>query len=150
VTRARKQGATLTLDCPAGIDVVMADERRLRQAPFNLVSNALKYMVGEGEIVLGARWEDSELVLSVADSGSGISQEDQARVFEKFERGGNAARAPGLGIGLSLVKSFIELHGGRIELSSAPGQGTTVTCRLPAQVVPEIAQPEPAEKPAAE
>jgi len=148
--RARKQGATLTLDCPASIGVVMADERRLRQALFNLVSNAMKYMVGEGEIVLGARWDDDELLLSVADSGSGISPEDQARVFEKFERGGNAARASGLGIGLSLVKSFIELHGGRIEMTSVPGQGTTVTCRLPMQAVPQIAQPEPAEKPAAE
>lgn len=148
--RARKQGATLTLDCPAGIGVVMADERRLRQALFNLVSNAMKYMVGEGEIVLGARWDEGELVLSVADSGSGISLEDQARVFEKFERGGNAARASGLGIGLSLVKSFIELHGGRIEMTSLPGQGTTVTCRLPMQAVPQLAEPAPAEKPAAE
>ncbi len=148
--RARKQGAKLTLDCPAAIGVVMADERRLRQALFNLVSNAMKYMVGEGEIVLGARWDEGDLVLSVADSGSGISAEDQARVFEKFERGGNANRTSGLGIGLSLVKSFIELHGGRIELISTPGQGTTVACRLPMQAVPQIVQPEPAEKPAAE
>ena len=143
--RARKQGATLTLDCPAAIGVVMADERRLRQALFNLASNAMKYMVGEGEIVLGARWNEGELVLSVADSGSGISPEDQARVFEKFERGSNANRISGLGIGLSLVKSFIELHGGRIELISMPGQGTTVACRLPAQAVPQIVQSPPAE-----
>jgi len=148
--RARKQGATLTLDCPAGIGVVMADERRLRQALFNLVSNAMKYMAGAAEIVLGACWENGELVLSVADSGSGILPEDQARVFEKFDRGGNANRASGLGIGLSLVKSFIELHGGRIDLISMPGHGTTVYCRLPAQEVPQIAQPEEAAKPAAE
>ncbi|HEY4134442.1 MAG TPA: ATP-binding protein [Alphaproteobacteria bacterium] len=142
--RARKQGASLTLDCPANIGVVMADERRLRQALFNLVSNAMKYMVGEGEIVLSAHWDETELVLAVADSGSGISPEDQARVFEKFERGSNAARASGLGIGLSLVKSFIELHGGRIELQSEPGKGTVVVCRLPAQSVPQMIQPAPA------
>ncbi|MFN4281691.1 MAG: ATP-binding protein [Alphaproteobacteria bacterium] len=148
--RARNQGAALELDCPAGIGVVMADERRLRQALFNLVSNAMKYMAGGGEIVLGARWEEGELILSVADSGLGIAPEDQARVFEKFERGGNANRASGLGIGLSLVKSFIELHGGRIELVSTPGQGTVVSCRLPLQPAAQIAQPEDVAKPAAE
>ncbi|HEU0071213.1 MAG TPA: ATP-binding protein [Alphaproteobacteria bacterium] len=148
--RARKQGVALTLDCPATIGVVMADERRLRQALFNLVSNSLKYMAGEGEIVLGARWDEGELLLSVSDSGAGIAPEDQARVFEKFERGGNANRASGLGIGLSLVKSFIELHGGRIELVSAPGQGTVVTCHLPAQPVPQMIQPAGASEPAAE
>jgi signal transduction histidine kinase len=73
------------------------------------------------------------VVLAVADTGPGIRREDQSRVFEKFERGhSGGGRVPGLGIGLSLVKSFIELHGGRIELQSEPGKGTTVYCRLPA------------------
>lgn len=133
--RARKHGIALTLDCAADIGTVVADERRLRQALFNLVSNAVKYTGDQGQVVLRARREGQEVVLSVSDTGPGISPEDQPRVFEKFERGGHTGggRVPGLGIGLSLVKSFIELHGGRIELQSEPGKGTIVTCRLPAQ-----------------
>lgn len=131
--RARKQNIALTLDCPSNIGAVMADERRLRQALFNLVSNALKYTGPQGEVVLRAYREAEEMILSVTDTGPGISLEDQSRVFEKFERGQSAGgRVPGLGIGLSLVKSFIELHGGRIELQSEPGKGTVVMCRLPA------------------
>jgi signal transduction histidine kinase len=140
--RARKQGITLSFDCAPDIGAVMADERRLRQALFNLVSNAIKYTGPRGQVVLRADRDDDEVVLSVADTGPGISAEDQTRVFEKFERGGHTGggRVPGLGIGLSLVKSFIELHGGRIELQSEPGKGTIVTCRLPAQAAEALRQ----------
>ena len=132
--RARKQNISLILDCAPNIGIVMADERRLRQALFNLVSNALKYSGPQGEVVLRAHREADEMVMSVADTGPGISPEDQSRVFEKFERGRpTGGRVPGLGIGLSLVKSFIELHGGSIELQSEPGKGTVVICRLPAK-----------------
>ena len=72
------------------------------------------------------------LLLTVADTGVGIPIADQARVFEKFERG---VRQPGAGLGLSLVKSLIELHGGAVVIESASGQGTRITCRLP------VAQP---------
>jgi signal transduction histidine kinase len=131
--RARKQGIALSLDCAPNIGTVIADERRLRQALFNLVSNAIKYTGPQGQVVLRAYREGHEVVLAVADTGPGIRREDQSRVFEKFERGhSGGGRVPGLGIGLSLVKSFIELHGGRIELQSEPGKGTTVYCRLPA------------------
>jgi signal transduction histidine kinase len=74
------------------------------------------------------------VALVVADTGVGVPHEDQARIFEKFERGNPHARQSGPGLGLSLVKSFIELHGGRIELESRPGRGTTVTCYLPDRV----------------
>ena len=133
--RARKQNITLSFECAPDVGMVMADERRLRQALFNLVSNAIKYTGNQGRVVLRAVREAGEVVLSVSDTGPGISPEDQSRVFEKFERGGHngGGRVPGLGIGLSLVKSFIELHGGRIELQSEPGKGTVVTCRLPSQ-----------------
>ena len=70
------------------------------------------------------------MALVVADTGVGVPREDQARIFEKFERGNPQARQSGPGLGLSLVKSFIELHGGRVELDSRPGIGTTVTCYL--------------------
>lgn len=139
--RARKQGISLSLDCAPNIGTVMADERRLRQALFNLVSNAVKYTGPQGQVVLRAYREGHEVVLAVADTGPGISAEDQTRVFEKFERGSTGGgRVPGLGIGLSLVKSFIELHGGRIELQSEPGKGTTVYCRLPGQAAEILRQ----------
>jgi signal transduction histidine kinase len=77
----------------------------------------------------------------VIDTGVGVPQEDQIRIFEKFERGSPLARQSGPGLGLSLVKSFIELHGGRVVLTSSPGTGTIVTCYLSARLVtPAVAQ----------
>ena len=89
-------------------------------------------------MTLEARRSGGRVALIVADTGVGVPREDQTRIFEKFERGNptRANRAPGLG--LSLVKSFIELHGGTVELTSAPGIGTTVTCYLNAAAAPLI------------
>jgi len=130
--RARNQNLILSFDCPPDIGMLMGDERRLKQALFNLISNALKFTPAGGTISLSARRENDEVALTVADTGVGVPQEDQARIFEKFERGNPQARQSGPGLGLSLVKSFIELHGGRIELASSPGSGTTITCYLAA------------------
>jgi len=128
--RARDQGLRLQFDCPTNIGTILADERRLKQALFNLVSNALKFTPQGGTVTLAARRERDRVALVVADTGVGVRREDQARIFEKFERGNPHARQSGPGLGLSLVKSFIELHGGRVELDSRPGSGTTVTCYL--------------------
>jgi len=130
--RARKQGIEVALDCDAGVGSMLGDERRLKQALFNLISNAIQYTPTGGRIALSARRENDMVIFSVADTGIGIKAEDRERVFEKFERTVDGRiRAPGLGLGLSLVKSFVELHGGDIELNSVPGRGTTVVCRLP-------------------
>jgi signal transduction histidine kinase len=128
----RKQSLSFDFDCPPDIGTVLADERRLKQALVNLVSNAIKFSPRGGRIGLGARRVKGELALFVSDTGIGIPREDQKRVFEKFERGRSARSRGGAGLGLSLVRSFIELHGGRIELESLPNQGTTVRCFLPA------------------
>jgi len=109
-----------------------ADERRLKQALFNLVSNAIKFTPAGGSIRLDAEREGEDLVLSVADTGVGIPLADQARVFDKFERGDPQVYQTGAGLGLSLVKSLIELHGGRVTIESSPDRGTTVRCHLPA------------------
>jgi len=130
--RARNQNLALNFDCPADIGTIRGDERRLKQALFNLISNAIKFTPGGGNITLSARRHDGEVALAVVDTGVGVPQEDQARIFEKFERGNPQARQSGPGLGLSLVKSFIELHGGRVELDSSPGSGTAVTCYLAA------------------
>jgi signal transduction histidine kinase len=131
--RARKQGIEVVLAIEAKTGSMIGDERRLKQALFNLISNAIQYTPTGGRIELQARRDDDRIVFAVADTGIGIRPEDRQRVFEKFERTTDGrVRAPGLGLGLSLVKSFIELHGGEIELNSIPGRGTTVICRLPA------------------
>lgn len=130
--RARKQNLNLEFDCPPEIGSIIADERRLKQALFNLMSNAIKFTPSGGTIAIRARRVDGEVALSVTDTGIGIPREQQQRVFEKFERGNPQARQSGAGLGLSLVKSFIELHGGRVEMESTPGQGTRVTCYLSA------------------
>lgn len=126
--RAKSQSLRLALNCPANIGAIAGDERRLKQALFDLVSNAIKFTPPGGSISITAEREAGELLLSVADTGIGIPLSDQVRVFEKFERG---RRQSGAGLGLSLVRSLIELHGGTVHIDSATGQGTKVTCRLP-------------------
>ncbi len=128
--RARNQNLKLEFDCPTDIGSLHGDERRLKQALFNLISNALKFTPAGGTVTLAARRTGERVALIVADTGVGVPREDQARIFEKFERGSPNARHSGPGLGLSLVKSFIELHGGTVEMDSRPGSGTTVTCYL--------------------
>ena len=132
--RARMQNITLIVSCPPDIGAIEADERRLKQALFNLVSNALKFTPPGGSIRLEARLDAAtgDVILAVIDTGIGIAASDQERVFEKFERGTPHGREAGAGLGLSLVKSLIELHGGSVAIQSGVGEGTTVLCRLPA------------------
>ena len=125
--RARSRGLEISLRCPSQIGAIEADERRLKQALFNLISNAVKFTPPGGAIGIEARYSQGELLLAVADTGIGIDPADQARVFEKYA----CKREGGSGLGLSLVKSLIELHRGSVEIESALGRGTRVICRLP-------------------
>ncbi|HZU90229.1 MAG TPA: HAMP domain-containing sensor histidine kinase, partial [Stellaceae bacterium] len=127
--RARNREIELRLKCPPDIGTIEADERRLKQALFNLVTNAIRFTPPGGSVSIEAAREGGDLLLSVADTGIGIPPVDQARVFEKFER---ASRHSGAGLGLSLVKSLVELHGGTVDIESEPDRGTKVTCRIPA------------------
>ena len=135
--RARSRDLELDLRCPPEIGIIEGDERRLKQALFNLISNAIKFTPPGGAIRLEAARDKNALSLTVTDTGIGIPPADQARVFEKFERG---VHQSGAGLGLSLVKSLIELHGGTVVIESASGQGTRITCRLP---VTQRATPDP-------
>jgi signal transduction histidine kinase len=143
--RARNQSLDLSLHCADTIGTIEADERRLKQALFNLISNAIKFTPPGGSIRLEAERRStaggSDLVLSVSDTGVGIPAVDQERIFEKFERGDPQLYQSGAGLGLSLVKSLIELHGGRVTIESSPETGTTVRCHLP------TGQPAPAGMP---
>ena len=124
--RAKSRELEIELSCPPDIGAIAADELRLKQALFNLISNAIKFTPPGGAIRIEAKRRESELLLSVADSG--IPPPDQARMFEEFERG---TPRSGAGLGLSLVKSLIDLHGGAVSIDSAAGRGTIITCRLP-------------------
>ncbi|TNE37375.1 MAG: PAS domain-containing sensor histidine kinase [Alphaproteobacteria bacterium] len=127
--KAHDAGITLKLDCPKDLPPIHADERRLKQILFNLLSNAIAFTPQGGSITLGARRVGAEARIWVADTGSGIEAKFQPSVFDRFEnRGGQGNR--GAGLGLSLVKSFVELHGGWVSLASEEGKGTTVTCHL--------------------
>src|SRR6266403_3608529 len=112
--------------CAREIGTIEADERRLKQPLFNLISNAIKFTPAGGSIWLEARRSSGELILAVTDTGVGIRPADQERVFEKFERGDPHARESGAGRGLSLVKSLIKLHGGSVLIESEPGSGTVI------------------------
>jgi len=132
--RARVKEQKLVLNCPPDIGNMFADERRLKQVLFNLTSNAIKFTPEQGVISLGAKRDGGDVIISVVDTGVGIHADQHDRVLEKFERG-NRPRGRqsgvGAGLGLSLVKSFVELHGGDVELTSAPNEGTAIICRLP-------------------
>ncbi len=132
---ARKQGLDLRVEVSDQTGGMEGDEKRLKQALFNLVSNAIKFTPAGGRITLSAERQGDQVVLAVSDTGLGIGSEEQSRVFERFERGsaGNGGSA-GAGLGLSLVKSFVELHGGSVEIDSDGQNGSTIRCRLPAML----------------
>jgi two-component system sensor histidine kinase ChiS len=112
--------------------LVAADEDRVQQILHNLVGNAIKF-TDAGEVEVSAAREDTHLAITVADTGSGIPNDQQARIFESFEQadGSIARRYGGTGLGLAITKRLVELHGGRIGVASAPGEGARFTFTLP-------------------
>jgi signal transduction histidine kinase len=134
--RAADSNLTLKFDCPKDIGTIVADEKRLRQAIYNLITNAVQNTPEGGTVTLSARREDDYLSIVVTDGGTGIAPEDADRLFEKFERGSRGQRASGAGLGLALVKNLIALHGGVILVDGGPGKGTRIECRVPLEVAP--------------
>lgn len=130
---SRQQSLDLTVDAEDGIGTFEVDDKRIKQVLFNLISNAIQYTPPGGHITLQARRDGDHIRLSVIDTGIGIPQHDQDRIWHKFERSNPQTRQGGVGLGLSLVKSFIELHHGHVEITSAINQGTQITCILPIQ-----------------
>jgi signal transduction histidine kinase len=130
--RLAESSIRLEIDAPDDIGSFTADGKRVRQILFNLLSNAIGFSSAGQSVKVTARKRDGEVVLTVQDQGRGIPDEVRTRVFERFESNTLGTRHRGVGLGLSIVRSFVELHGGRVELVSAPGAGTAVTCVFPA------------------
>ena len=131
--RAAKHRIELAADVSPDLGTVTADERKVRQVLLNLLSNAVKFTPDGGWIGVTAHRADGEVQISVRDTGIGIALADQPRVFEEFQQVGKAdARSrEGTGLGLTLAKRFVELHGGRIWVESEVGKGSTFTVALP-------------------
>src|SRR6266550_1535763 len=111
---------------------VRADERKIRQVALNLLSNAFKFTPEGGRIEVRAVPGDGFVEVSVSDTGVGIAPEDQERVFEEFRQVGTAEKkAEGTGLGLTLCRKFVELHGGRIWVKSQVGVGSTFAFTIP-------------------
>ena len=111
-----------------------ADERKFKQVILNLLSNAVKFTPQGGSVELRAKIEDGWLVVSVRDTGIGISQEERAAIFKEFHqvRTVGSAKHEGTGLGLSLSRRLVELHHGTLTVESEPGRGSTFTARFPA------------------
>lgn len=129
----RAQQARLKLEIGLANDVVriVADQARLRQILYNLLSNAIGFSNANGLVRIHCWREGSKIAFMVEDQGVGIPREELGRVFERFETRTQGSRHRGAGLGLSIVKSLVELHGGEMSLESEPGRGTRVTVRLP-------------------
>jgi signal transduction histidine kinase len=131
--RATKHGVTLDLSVDENLGDVNGDERKIKQVLLNLLSNAVKFTPEGGRIEIKARQENGNVEISVSDTGIGIAPEDQAKIFEEFRQvgGDNAKKIEGTGLGLTLAKKFVELHGGKIWVESEVGKGSTFTFSLP-------------------
>jgi GAF domain-containing protein/anti-sigma regulatory factor (Ser/Thr protein kinase) len=136
--RAARHGITLGVDVAAHLPSIEADERKVKQILFNLLSNAVKFTADGGRVEVRARAENGDVRVDVHDTGIGIAPEDHARVFEEFQQVGRERSREGTGLGLTLSKRFVELHGGRIWLESTPGKGSTFSFTLPLRQPAEV------------
>ena len=131
--RAARHGITLASDVGREVGTIVADERKVKQILVNLLSNAVKFTPDGGRVGLTARCDGDSVEVAIRDTGIGIAPEDQDRVFDEFQQVGKDPERSreGTGLGLTLAKRFVELHGGRIWLESEVGEGSTFAFALP-------------------
>jgi signal transduction histidine kinase len=130
--RASRKGLQLSLQVAEDTGRVEADERKVKQALFNLLTNAVKFTPEGGTVTISARRVDDNVVVAVADTGVGIAADDLEKVFEEFGQARNQqGQTEGTGLGLALVKRFVELHGGQISVQSEVGKGSRFAFTLP-------------------
>jgi len=133
---ADREGVTMTVDLPPEPLRQHHDPQRLGQVMGNLIGNALKFTPAGGSVAISLQPTPDGAEIRVRDSGIGIPSNEMPHVFDRFYRGAQATeeRASGSGLGLSIVRSIVEMHNGRVTLTSNPGDGTEVTVRLPRDV----------------
>jgi signal transduction histidine kinase/DNA-binding response OmpR family regulator len=131
--RAGTHGIAVKVDIEPQLGAAYADELKLKQVVVNLLSNAVKFTPDGGSVTVTARRVDDEAHVSVRDTGIGIAPSEQERIFEAFQRGGRrpSASAEGTGLGLTLSKQLVDLHGGRMWMESEPGTGSTFSFSIP-------------------
>ena len=118
-----------------GLGTMYADGKRVRQILFNLLSNAIGFSSAGQTVTLAAMRRGEEVVFKISDQGRGIPPDVLAKVFDRFHTHTGGSRHRGVGLGLSIVREFAELHGGRIDIQSLIGEGTVVTFILPARTI---------------
>lgn len=131
VGQASDTEITVKADIDKDVGSIHADKRRIRQVLFNLLSNAMRFSDAGGEITVSASRVENMAILSVRDTGRGIEADKQASSFDSF----TSSDQRGAGLGLALVKNFVDLHGGNVGIKSVPGGGTEVVCWLPVKAV---------------
>jgi signal transduction histidine kinase len=136
--RAARHGLEMGLSLDNRLGTIVADERKVRQILLNLLSNAVKFTGDGGRIDVRAALRDGVAEISVRDTGIGIAPGDHEAIFEEFRQvgGDHAGKREGTGLGLTLARKFVELHGGRIWVDSAMGEGSTFTFSLPVRTAP--------------
>jgi signal transduction histidine kinase len=133
---AEDKGLTLTLDASATVPSIVGDRLRLTQVLANLIDNAVKYTPSPGAVTVTVRAADDGVEFAVNDTGPGIPEEDQARIWERLYRGDKSRSQRGLGIGLSLVRAIVHAHGGRATVESRTGAGARFIVWLPREMTP--------------
>ena len=134
--RAAARQLTLTVDADPDLPLLMIDQRLIKQCVVNLLTNAVKFSSGPGTVFVRTfKGPDGTVKLSIADDGIGIADEHLTRILQPFNQVESALSRnhQGTGLGLPLAKSFIDAHGGTLEIESAVGTGTTVTITFPAE-----------------
>jgi signal transduction histidine kinase len=131
--RLARDHITLRIEADPSIGNFTGDERRVVQVLYNLLANAVGFSPPDATITVSARRTDHSVAFAVTDSGPGIPPDVKDKVFDWFESHSNGSRHRGAGLGLSLVRSFVELHGGKVRVDSTLGKGTTVTCEFPTE-----------------
>jgi signal transduction histidine kinase len=132
INEAHKLNILFILDLPDTLPRIRGDRKQLKQAFINLLNNAVKFNKVEGEIILKAKKGRDHIVITISDTGLGIPEDEQSKIFEKFYRvKSHRDQVPGTGLGLSVVKQIIHGHGGEINFTSKVDAGTTFTITLP-------------------
>jgi signal transduction histidine kinase len=126
-----KYGQSIVFEYDGNVDVVIADRHLLKNVMINLVSNALKYSREGQEVSVYLSLKKHNLVIEVKDQGIGIPKSDQKHMFERLFRASNVMNIQGTGLGLNIVKKYVDLHSGTISFSSSESNGSTFTVKIP-------------------